>query len=505
MIDATTHTTQIPSPEDRPLIEEAIRAANAGALRGGYILIWLACAESIKRRFVFASARDGAAAKIQGDWEQKEKDAKSIDLFLLNSAESYGMLTPTDALSLRQIYEKRCVFGHPYEKSPSIEEFIGALSVAIKSLLSAPVLMKHGYLDAQAQQVSTSKTFIDDHGPAVVAYASEVSTKCDPKLIGWWLAKIWNLSEKNLYDPLMPWLIRRVHWIGDALLPHIDLKDFMPTLERELTDKPRTVATALARSGSVFKNLPPLLSDRIVAILLDESKTSASWLVPLLWRKQDNSLNPRQLSKLSETINSSEPINLAESGVPIYEFAPLLIQRLKSYNWNIQNPIGSILSGSTEEEFRVIPPETLEQLGRNIVQAGEAANRCKEFITEVAQGKKKVPPDLVKGMLFETTINDLGLVRPKYGNLINVHMALSKVEESSKQAILELFISKIEHGSAKNPMSFADGSLTDGVEISMTKAGIAETYIKRIIAALTAIQAAVDTAKASFWADLRKS
>ena len=76
-VDIGDYSTQILSEDDRPLFDEAVEAAKVGALRAAYVMIWLSCAESLKRRFRETQQRDGVAAKIVGDIEAKEKASSS--------------------------------------------------------------------------------------------------------------------------------------------------------------------------------------------------------------------------------------------------------------------------------------------------------------------------------------------------------------------------------------------------------------------------------------------
>ncbi|MDD3949194.1 MAG: hypothetical protein PHT43_07000, partial [Anaerolineaceae bacterium] len=49
--DLSGYAKKILSKEDHPLFDDAVEAGKAGALRAAYVMIWLACAESLKRRF----------------------------------------------------------------------------------------------------------------------------------------------------------------------------------------------------------------------------------------------------------------------------------------------------------------------------------------------------------------------------------------------------------------------------------------------------------------------
>ena len=90
MADISEYTAKILDEADRPLFQEAAASALNGAPRGAYILIWIACAEGLKRKFREAAVRDGKANIILGDIDQKEKQQKSVDMFILTRAKDYG-------------------------------------------------------------------------------------------------------------------------------------------------------------------------------------------------------------------------------------------------------------------------------------------------------------------------------------------------------------------------------------------------------------------------------
>ena len=71
-VDLSEYAADILNGEDRPLFEEAVQAAKAGAVRSAYIMVWLACAESLKRRFNEAKTRDNTAGRIAGEIKRRE-------------------------------------------------------------------------------------------------------------------------------------------------------------------------------------------------------------------------------------------------------------------------------------------------------------------------------------------------------------------------------------------------------------------------------------------------
>ena len=130
MIDISKYSEKILSEDDRPLFQEAVNLLH-GASRGAYILIWIACAEGLKRKFHEASLRDGEANEILGKIANMESQQKSVDTFILKSAKEYGFISDVAFQKLEYVYKLRCVYGHPYEAAPDDEEITNAAAVVV--------------------------------------------------------------------------------------------------------------------------------------------------------------------------------------------------------------------------------------------------------------------------------------------------------------------------------------------------------------------------------------
>ena len=48
VVDLGNYAKEILSEDDHPLFDDAVEAGRVGALRAAYVMIWLACAESLK-------------------------------------------------------------------------------------------------------------------------------------------------------------------------------------------------------------------------------------------------------------------------------------------------------------------------------------------------------------------------------------------------------------------------------------------------------------------------
>ena len=191
MVDLKKYIDQIIEMEDKPLIEEADKAAGCGALRAAYIIIWIACAESLKRRFREAGQRDGNAGKVSRLIRDMESRHDAIDRKLLDEAKKYGFITDPEYTELMHIYDMRCVYGHPYEQAPSEEQVIHALAIVVKNVLSKTILMREGFVSQLLDKMTKEIHYLDDQDTVISDFAREIMTKIDKSVFGYMLAKYW--------------------------------------------------------------------------------------------------------------------------------------------------------------------------------------------------------------------------------------------------------------------------------------------------------------------------
>lgn len=482
------YLTKVHDADDKPLLEEAIKDANAGALRSAYIMTWLSCAESIKRRFKVAAPRDGAANKVVGNYEQKEREAKSIDMFLLEKARDYGFVTGADYLRLKQIYEKRCLFGHPYETAPLESEVVDAMSVATTCLLSVPVRMRHGYLESQATEVVTKKAFIDDHQPAVLLYAREMIARAAPDLLGWWLAKIWKQAAPLVGDPSMPWLIRRVCWLSDEILNELDASVVNSAFTASLANEADLSSLCLARS-SAFLHLSTLVSDQVVSLVLTQAETMPSRLLPLLEQEKQGRLTQRQIERLQAFIAAADVDVLLSANIPLAHLIERVIARLKSYNWNAQNPTAEALLNLDDSQFAILAPPLQEQLGRNLLQAGQKAHECSNFIAECGKGTKNIPSRMAYGMLAEMFFNDLGQLRPKLGCADGVLKIVGRLPEQTQNAVIDEVVAVLQRGQHKEVLCSRFEGVCSSLGFTLPQSQITASNQQRLTTSLMAAEA----------------
>jgi len=326
--DLDRYLAKIIDEADRPLFEEACRAAAAGALRAAYVIVWLCCAEYLKRRFGQLAARDHTAGKVLSRVAEREGRQQSVDGYLLEQAAKYGMLTPSEQSRLQHAYDMRCVFSHPYEEAPTCEELTAAASTVIDVVLSRPVKLRHGYLQEQVRLLTEEAVLLDDLSEAVSAYAADVFPRVDDALHLWFLQRLWASAEDFAGDPSMAIFTRRVRWFSVSYIlqdPGLVLAAWEPA--DSLLKTPKT-ANWIFASPRLFPLVGRGGQDIIVGQLLDRS-TALPKLVTYLTRLQRaGALSDRKVERLQAHLSGMSLHHLAASQVPLGEWVQRVVDQL---------------------------------------------------------------------------------------------------------------------------------------------------------------------------------
>jgi len=444
------YAKQVIDDQDQVLVEESINAANAGVLRGAYILVWLSCAESLKRRFRAVRSHDATAARVSGEVERKEAAHNSIDQFLLKESKDYGFIDDAGFTRLNHIYEMRCVYGHPYERHPKEEDLVAAAAAVTELVLSQPVRLRHGYLTEQVRLLTQERAFLDDVSEPVAEYAKEVLGRMDDSLLEWFIEKLWITAEALVPDKSMAIFVRRVSWFCSELLAAA------PATMREKWDVP----TALTRSpvmGSssmaderVFKHDTAHVQDIVVGNLVEHAKKDSRSLRHLQELADAGALNERQIIRFQEAVDSLPLKVMADVGIKLKYYAARIITDLKSHNWYTQNPSLEVLKNAGAASIGELDEAIQERLGNNVLQSAEGgAGSSRSFMGEIADSKSPWPGAFIRGIVAECFVNDENRIRFKSGKADDALRSLKVLPMSVRIEIVRVIVERLESGKPK--------------------------------------------------------
>ena len=456
-VDLSKYAQNIISHEDHPLFDEAVEAGKAGALRAAYVMIWLACAESLKRRFREAQMRDGAAGKVVGEIEKMESQHKAVDKFLLAKAHNYGFLSNSANTILNQVYEMRCLYGHPYQEAPSPEKVIDAAATVVELVLSKPVKLRHGFGKQLIDSLLNDANFLDDHEPAVAAFTKSIFPRLDESVHAWLLDEYWNGLEKLSYDSSMAVFSRRGMWFCRTRLVDLGTSLFSHDEWHNRAGKLPKTLMGVCGIADIFNHIGERAQDSLVGSILDESKAHASVLTHLERLNNKGALSSRQQGRFTEAVRELGTKAVRPSRLSTKTCYAKLIDAMESYNWYIQNPaIDTVLSNGPAQAAELTEEQQMS-LGRNILQAGEGqATSAIKFLERLSHDARNWPLGVIRGVALESFTNENNEIRLKNGHLDLVVSALGALDDIQRDELIVEIVGSLDVGTPRYSVNVDD-------------------------------------------------
>ena len=451
-IDLSNYADNILASEDRPLFYDAIGAGKAGALRAAYVMIWLSCAESLKRRFREAQKRDGTAGKIVGELIDKETEHKAIDQFVLKKALEYGFISDSGYTVLNHVYEMRCIYGHPYEMAPSQEEVLAAAYAVVDHVLSKPVKLRHGFGKQLLKKLLEESNYLDDQKNAVVAFTKDILPRLDESIYGWLLDHYWENLEKLSDDSSMAIFFRRGIWFSLAMLTEIGVNIFSHDDWHDKLSKFPKILIRVCGTTDIFKKIGERAQDSLVGSIIDESATRARVLIFLEQLSINGALTKRQQDRFAERISQMSLSDLRSAGLSTKICYNKLIDALKVHNWYThQNPAIDIIVSNGADKAAELDEMQQINLGRNLLQAGEgsAASAC-QFLENLSKNVTSWPFNVVRGIAMESFTNENNQIRFKDRHLKSVLLAIDHLQQGLQNKLITEISASVANGIPKD-------------------------------------------------------
>lgn len=449
-VNLSSYTKNIPSPEDRPLFDEAIKAGNAGALRAAYLMIWLACAESLKRRFREAKTRDHSAEKIVGKIEEKECKHHSVDKFVLDKSLEYGFISYSDHVILSHIYEMRCLYGHPYEKTPSQEQVIHAAAVVVKHVLSKPVKLRYGYGEQVLKSLLEESSFLNDQDLAVKGFTKDTLQRLDEKIYRWLLEKYWKKLEEIADDPLMAIYFRRGIWFCQTMLSEAGVSILSPEDWHDQVHKFPKILIRICSETDIYKDIGELAQNSLVDLILVKFNNRSEVLRSLEKLYEEDALSERQEERFLEHVSemTSESMFCARLSTKVcYE---QLIHSMNGHNWNTQNPAIKLIVSNGPEQVAALSEKKQVHIGREILQCAEGKAYCAiDFLEKLSEDAVSWPFDLVRGIALESFTNEKNQIRFKAHHLSLIISALEHLKPTQRDQLISEITAAVDAGTPK--------------------------------------------------------
>lgn len=428
-----TEIDKIQNEEDRILISDAIKLADSGFLRASYIMSFLAGIESLKRRFKELGKKDSGIGRISTEIRNKEERHESIEKFVIDKAKELMLIDDIEKSKLEYFWGMRSVYSHPYEQNPSYLDCQHIINSIYEIVLSKPLLIRTGILSSIIKRITDEESYLRNDDDEIDNFVKELFIRVDTNCYSYFWDKIIDSIEKSPVEEHKSVCYLRQIKICKSFLNNFGYNNiFKDDTEIENFIYQHKMATIIFLANvDVFRLLNGRLQDIIFRILIEEKNDRK-----LNKLYTNNVLSDKNVEELKNYISTRETNGLANFSSTLT--IEKVIEKLRSYVWDIQNPVYNILKSSKFYETLSLCSSNLQiDLGRNILQAANSAFSINNFLVELSDAEfaNKFSKNVKKGIVFECFINERKRIRSKITNLSYVEKIFSSMNIFERDSI----------------------------------------------------------------------
>ena len=333
----------------------------------------------------------------------------------------------------------RCIYSHPYEQAPSKLDCEHIIDSIINIVLSRPAFLREGAISFIVEQLVNERSFLNDNQHDVNDFIIDILERVEPKCYKFFFEKLIKEFEKLEKESKETVIYNRMKYSSVAVLSKLGFsKLFNNDTEIEnFIYEHKTSCLVFFTLPETFRVLNQRGKDILFNLLLDNPNHQV-----LNRLYSEKLLTYNQISRLQELIKSLSCLDMIHYNALL--IVDSVIDKLKSHNWNTQNPVYPILNADRfVSSIQDVNDDKQIILGRNILQAAETAWDIKNFLDELQNKPELYPDSLIKGILLECFINEKKRIRPKLGNITIVENIFQKFDVTKQTYFINELKSEI--------------------------------------------------------------
>lgn len=437
---------------DKTIFEESFNVYELGFYRSAYILFWLCCVESLKRKFREAGKIESKANDIYAQIIQLEKQHKAVDLSIIERAENYGFINDIEKCKLNQIYELRCIYAHPYEKSPSQIDVEKIIQDITEIVLFRPPTLCNNFIEQLVSKLTTDINYLEDYEEKVKEQTKKWLIKINSNCHVYFVECLWQFAEENSLDISAIVYFRRAIWIIQTILEKINFDFWEPDKWLSfVSDFPISSINILVNKD-FFYNIDPSVQRYLINKTLELTNTSPNFISFLIVLLEDKDKLGEQYQKI---INYIDKIEISKtSNLPLKYISNQLIEAFYSGTFTLQK-VATLSLMQKIKELGYLTKEQQFNIGKSFNYAAHYVEWTAEWhFKDIIKDKNinNYPKNFLIG-IFDYLFFDLSDILMFKNNLItDMTIFVDNLNEETKEEFIEIIKNKLS--STKNNYNF---------------------------------------------------
>lgn len=383
---------QIIENDDKVLFEESASCFLSGHYRSAYIVSWISLIESLKRKIhILSNLGDSRATDAKQKIEDAENDKQSADKLIFEEAKNCGIIDNADYSKVSFLWEQRCLFAHPYNLKPEIDEVKHIIGQSMRISLAKELHFNKKYLTELSDNISTKPFFLPTEIEQVRKFANRTISRIPQDLHPFFFKTLlFKVGEIALDDEKFNELRKLRYFIVELFInTQLPLDNTEWSLEHRVTNY-----TYECFIGFVHQETWVLLPDRIKEMLISylEGEKDSSKLIALksiaVSLVQHNKLEAAFTNRYHKMLNNLSFDNAIHFyGEPKYKYERIWSD-LSGHKYVEQSPVIDYLS--TDRGVMLInglDKEKQIKLGRILKYAAYNSHyKSQHLITSIKNG-----------------------------------------------------------------------------------------------------------------------
>lgn len=418
LFDGDVTLRNIENEHDRVLLAEAILALQGGALRAAYVMTWLACAESIKRRLNECAVWDKEAESILSQISGLENNQRAIDGKLLGFAKTLSMIDDIEAGQLEAVYKNRNIYGHPYSTAPTEAEVVSAIELVASAVLTKPLRYKHKFIKELQADLFSKKSFLDDTDGAVDEYVNGfVLKRVDPRVYKILVGRCWKELEQLHGDRAKLLFFRRGVRFCRTLIINGDMFSQWDDDEwHQMLNRYPNALHAVCFDERIVCRFNERAANSWLTFSLEQAEIHPEEYGFLFRMKSASVLSERHVELLCEGIRACQGSSLLRTGLTLKELFPILRPKLTIYDFSKLGDVFDFMFLSKLDEVEELISEDQEYLGACLVSGVQrGAYALKWIFNSICGGSRCVSVAVMRGIISRLFIESNGDLYIKEG------------------------------------------------------------------------------------------
>lgn len=193
---------RILNPNDFVLFDEVIATMESGHYRSSYIMAWINIIESLKNKlYQLAALEDIRAKEAITDIEKLERDGMSTDRKIFEQCTICEIILPTQSNTIEYLWRQRCIFAHPYNTHPTIEQLDFIIDQAVNIILSQEVDFNKNYIDEFCRNLILKPHLVDNDENKILELANNTLVRIKDRLHPYYFKTLFYQYGKNKDKP----------------------------------------------------------------------------------------------------------------------------------------------------------------------------------------------------------------------------------------------------------------------------------------------------------------